>query len=363
MVKFKEVINASLEWTQTILFRPFKLKKWLILTFVALLAGNLIGGCNSNYSGSSHDKEIKKAEASTTQQLSALDNAPKKDSLQTATNFKSSLKELKSSFKKPYILFLLILALLFLVMFIVILSYLSCRFVFIFLTNIIKNDASLKLPFRENKQIGNSLFLFTMAYAAVVFLIFIVTIAFWGYVLFKAGVFSASLKVSFLKVILISLPFIIFVILFTILLSLIYLIIYDFVVIVMLKDKTNFVKSCKKVIAVLKLNKRDFFIYILIKIGLGFCSAVLNSIISFISFFGLLLPGLGLIGLFYVIYLATPAFLQFIWLILGILIGVPIIIAWVCFSLLICLPFAVFFRTLSVKFFGRLDKGYDLFAF
>ena len=43
---FTEIISASVEWTKTVLFRPFSIKKWLLLYFIALLAFQLQGGFN-----------------------------------------------------------------------------------------------------------------------------------------------------------------------------------------------------------------------------------------------------------------------------------------------------------------------------
>jgi hypothetical protein len=66
MVDFSELIKASAEWTITVLFRPFSPKKWIILGFVALLAGYLTGGGGHGSFGGNKSKEkgrISQAEA------------------------------------------------------------------------------------------------------------------------------------------------------------------------------------------------------------------------------------------------------------------------------------------------------------
>ena len=48
-MSFIEIITESIEWTKVILLRPFKLKKWLLLYVIALLAFQMQGGCNGNF--------------------------------------------------------------------------------------------------------------------------------------------------------------------------------------------------------------------------------------------------------------------------------------------------------------------------
>jgi hypothetical protein len=45
------------------------------------------------------------------------------------------------------------------------------------------------------------------------------------------------------------------------------------------------------------------------------------------------------------------------------IVAIPIVLfLWYCFMCMY-LPFAVFFRTFSVKFFGKLDSRYNLFVY
>ncbi len=162
MVKFQEIIEASIEWTATVLFRPFSPKKWLILVFVALMAGQLAGGgCNSFPSGRDHEDKTKPAQAAEIYQASISHPASqainKKPTFSLEESFKSFLKKNKNS---TLFLAIFVIAIIAIIIGLLVLTWLTARFSFIFLEDVIKNNASIKIPFRENKTIANSLFLF-----------------------------------------------------------------------------------------------------------------------------------------------------------------------------------------------------------
>ena len=51
MVDFGAIIGESAEWTKQVLFKPFDFKKWMALTFIALMAGAMSNVCNFNSGG------------------------------------------------------------------------------------------------------------------------------------------------------------------------------------------------------------------------------------------------------------------------------------------------------------------------
>ena len=145
MVKFTEIIEASLEWTATVLFRPFKPRKWLILILVALMAGYLSGGCHLNLSGGGgHDTEKAKKPNSPQSVGVSTNTVVKKELKQPA--LPSTPQEIKSyiyeQLKRPFILPLVICVILLLIILFISCVWLSARFAFIFLDNITKNNKS-----------------------------------------------------------------------------------------------------------------------------------------------------------------------------------------------------------------------------
>ncbi len=136
----------------------------------------------------------------------------------------------------------------------------------------------------------------------------------------------------------------------------------DFVTIVMFKDRIKTIQAIKKVFSTLILNKLNFILYVLIKTGLAISSSIIYSIASFIAVMSLIFPAAIIASVFYFIYKVIPTDIQSIFMVVVVLAAVPVILfLWYC---LICmyLPFAVFFRVFSVKFFGRLNNRYNLFV-
>jgi len=361
MVKFDEIISASLEWTTAVLFRPFSPKKWLILTFVAFLAGSIAGGnSHSNFSG----KSSRKREASAVQQYqeksfqTAKISAPRQKSV--------SRDELKSFFKKPAsssVVFIIVLAVIAGIVLFLLLMWICSRFYFIFLEDVAKNDASIAAPFKSNKTAGNSFFKFNLIF--LVFIICIIAlIIFLGFMsLSGIGAFKENASPGFFKILTAILPAILLFILFIIACALIVLIMNDFVTIVMFKDRIKIIPAIKKVFSILALNKLNFTLYVLIKIGLAIVSSIIYSIVSLVAVMGLFFPVGVVAAVFYFIFKVIPKDIQSVFLIVVVFAAIPVILfLWYC---LMCmyLPFAVFLRTFSMKFFGRLNGRYNLFRY
>ncbi|MFA5008466.1 MAG: hypothetical protein WC546_04530 [Candidatus Omnitrophota bacterium] len=361
MVKFGEIIGASLEWTATVLFRPFSPKKWLILAFVAFLAGSLAGG---NFNSSKSDRFSRTKEASAAQQY--VDNSFQVAKIQTPEEKPIPKEEFKSFLKKsasiPVIFFVTLIVIAAIAVFLLLL-WVCSRFYFIFLEDVTKNDASIVLPFRSNKKIGNSFFRFN-----ILFLFFVICITalfiFLGFIsLSKMGALNNPAAVGFWKILSVLLPLILLFILVILIILLIAVVINDFVTIVMLRDKVKVTQAIKKVVSILSLNKLNFSLYILIKIGLAIASSIIYNIISFITVMSLLFPVGIIASILYFIFRAIPKNAQSIFAVVVMIVAIPIVLfLWYCFMCMY-LPFAVFFRTFSVKFFGKLDSRYNLFVY
>ncbi|MEW6008329.1 MAG: hypothetical protein AB1629_01690 [Candidatus Omnitrophota bacterium] len=363
MVKFTEIIEASIEWTTTVLFRPFSPKKWFILVFVALLAGQLAGGgCNSFSPGRDHTDKTKPAQAAEIYQASI--SYPTAQTVNKKSTFSPSeiLKSfsLKKSKNPALFLYIVAIAVLVILAFLV-LTWLTARFSFIFLEDVIKNDASIKMPFRENKQIANSLFLFYLVSSVVFLALFGLLTVGLIYNLINLGVFQKEANVGFKQIFLTCLPYglLLFSVIFIALL--ISLIAQDFVLVVMFKDKIKIMKAWRKILAMLRVHKVDFVKYLCIKLGLAICSAIIAGLLSFITFIGLLLPGGITVAVFYLIYLILPKAFRLLYSIILFMVGIPLFLFLLYCLTALNLPFAVFFRTFSLKFLARLDQNYNLF--
>lgn len=362
MQNFSQIINGSLEWAATVTFRPFKPKKWLILGFVALMGGYIYGGGRINLPNPPPREEQRGVE---TKKTSAPANAlsPAKKSTQTADDeFDRFITQAKEGIKNPLVISVIIVVILLFVSFMVLMTWLTSRFRFIFLEDVVKNDASLRAPFARNKIQGNSLFWFYLAFAVIVFIILGI-FAFIVYLVFiKSGVFNHPTGSDVLQIIIgiIALGMLFLGIFF--IAAMIGLIVNDFVLIVMFKDKLKVMPAWGKAFAAIKHNKLDFFIYFLIKLGLSIVASIVYSVLSLAIAFGLLMVMMPIAIIIFGLYqLIPPGSGQVIYTTIFLVLTLPpLAFLWYC---LLCayLPIAVFFRAFSVKFMGRIAPEYNLF--
>lgn len=346
MINFTDLINASLEWTAAVLFRPFRLNKWIILTLVAMLTGQL-GGNNFNFNNSYNAKQ-KEAQAITTQ-----DNLPKPVVSSPAASVPPAAQDNAGGVLMFAIVFLLVVILPLLIL----MAWISSRFSFIFIDDVSRNEASIKNPFKANKVIGNSLFLFALLFAVLFFGLMGLDIYLCFAKLKAIGALAKGSQTGILKIFLICLPYLGFFFLIMLLAGLIHLFVHDFVILIMSRDKAKVFPSFAKAAAIINKHRGVFIKYIFVKIGLLICAAVIHSLASLMATFGLFFPVLISIGLFSLLYSVS----HIVFFILLILIGIPLALIFIYFFMCLGLPFAVFFRTLSIKFMGRISPEYNLF--
>lgn len=143
-------VNAALEWTKQVLFRPFDLEKWLIIGFAAFLS-HLVGGGGGNFNF-------------------GLRNLGRGD-----WRFHTS----SYNYGPPHIghhspaLWLILggVGLLVGLAVMLVLLWIGCRGRFIFLDCIARNRAAIREPWREFQAEGNSLFRLTLVAMLVFFLV------------------------------------------------------------------------------------------------------------------------------------------------------------------------------------------------
>lgn len=354
MVDFGEIINSSAKWTITVLFKPFNFKKWLILTFIALLAGYMSNGCNFNYNGG--DQSGKNGEVQTNQAGKTPEAGGETPSSQE--NKPLTREEIRIIVIVISVIVLIVLAL------IVLFTWIGSRFSFIFLEDVIKNDASIAVPFKANREIGNSYFLFCLVFFGIFLALFGSIIYFCVITLIKTGLINVAkpdIK-YFMELFLVLLPYLVLTLLLFFASGLISLIATNFVVVVMFKDRIKVMQAWPKVLGLLKKNAGSFILYILIKLGFYIGAGIVYFLVSLICLLVVLIP-LALTGvlLYFISRSVLLSYLTIYWVIIGV-IATPIILFLIYSLSCLYLPFAVFFRTFSVKFLGRLDPQYDLIA-
>ncbi len=188
-VSFSEPLRSAFERTARVLFRPFALEKWLVVGFAAWLAGAPGAGTGGFQFTVPLDDLAADREAAVTRaaSLGGYGAAAEADPL---SGLAAQLDELTRFLDgpEPWVAFFLgcgavvIAALLILV---VVLLWLGSRFSFVFLDDVVRDRSEIVAPWRRYGRIGNSLFLWRLAYLAVVLLVMGSAVV--------AGVASASL--------------------------------------------------------------------------------------------------------------------------------------------------------------------------
>jgi len=351
---FSEILSASATWTRTVLFKPFIFKKWLMFYIIALFAFQMHGGCNinANLPGKSTAKKIQTERSGTG------------DRYKQNVGFKQAMVQFKAFFGKYTKISPLVLVSgaigLFLV-FLLLLQWLFSVFSFVFIESIVKNDASLKVPFRNNKPLGNSYFGWNIGYTLVMVLIFAI-LGKLGYdSLVGTGVFATESNPPFGLIALTVLPYILIAIFFVVASSLVGFFISDCVLVIMYKEKLSILHAMPSAFRLLSGEVAAFVKYFFIKMGLWIVMSIIKSILSFSIILIILIPA-GILAIFvYAFNRSLPVGVQPLFAVIWIALGICFFFILVFFINAVFLPFTVFFKTFNLKFISRLDERYNLF--
>jgi hypothetical protein len=264
--------------------------------------------------------------------------------------------------QNPFYVFIGAVILFLLLFFLVLITWLFSRFAFVFLEDIIKNDASIKIPFMNNTKEADSYFGLCLIVMIVSLSVFISLGSLCWSALVRLGIFDKTHHVAFKEIFLTCLPYGLIFLILVILAAIFNCIFQDFVPVAMYREKIKSTKVLLKILSLLNVHKGATIAYLFIKLGLSICASIIIGLFSMAVTFGLMLPGIPIILIGTGLYRIIPNFLHLPYLILvGVAGAILFIIMSYCF-MLFYLPAAVFFRTFSVKFLGRLDSHYNLFV-
>jgi len=329
MVDFGAIIGDSAEWTKKVLFKPFNFKKWLILAFIAIMTGSMSNGCNFN-DGRNYEESQKGQ-----QEQKQGECVPSDGSAGTAGIDAAAAWVILGS----VILFIVALLLLF--------TWLGSRFSFVFIDDIVRNDASIRKPFSGNADIGNSYFKFNIVFM----LVFLTALA--VFIGLGVAIYVKSAFIAFIPLILVFGAAMLAIGVFMTMLI-------DLVLPIMYKDRIKALAGIGKAWALVKANKGNFVVYLLIKIGLGIGAGITFMLAFIAAGIVLLIPVvLVVVALYFISKTLPAAALLPYWVIAGVILTPIVIFLLFCLSSL-NLPFAVFFRSMSMKFLEKLDPQYAL---
>jgi hypothetical protein len=364
-ISFGNIIKESFGWMGQVLFKTFSLKKWVALTFIAMMAGYLsfnfngnmnsfTGGNNRGFNTCPRSSFLMQAEG-IAEADDAVDAAIYEDDIIIEDADESS--ELAEFFNPLTISIIGVIFLALMILF----MWLNSRFKFIFVEDIIKNDASIKAPWSFNAFIGNQLFLLNLIYTFV-YLGLMGLIGYRGFLTLKGlGVFADNADFSFLKVMSNIMPHIIGLIALVIVVSLFYFFVENMVIPIMYKKRDGLLASLKEAADLLTANIGNFIAFLFISIGLGIAAVIATFMI--VAMYVLIVAVLAVL----VVLLAAailgllPVMLKMAVGAVFAVIGIALLIVVYFMANMLLLPIAVFFRTLGLKFVGALDSRYNLF--
>lgn len=154
MIHYIEPLSGGWARMKKALFQPFDLGKWFTVGFTAFLAG-LVDG----HGGGGNNSDIgRKSDAG----------------LDEFFNFPGIAMEWLNA--NPFWSMLILTGFIFLFILIIVLTWVSSRGKFMFLYNVVNDEAEVKKPWYEYQKEGNSLFLWRLIYGLIVFIVVIVSL-------------------------------------------------------------------------------------------------------------------------------------------------------------------------------------------
>ena len=155
--------RAGFEWMKAMLFRPFDFAKWLTIAFAAFISGNF-GSGGGNFRG-----------------ISRLGSGDWKYSATTHGDMPADWNF------TPFIFAAVIGVVLIALVLAIVWMWVSSRGKFVFTDCVVKNRGAIGEPWREYRREGNSYFVFSLAVAAAMILLVLLTVC---VILLPFGVFS-----------------------------------------------------------------------------------------------------------------------------------------------------------------------------
>jgi len=309
-IEYIEPFKSAWEKMVGILFRPFDIRKWFVLGFiawVACLGDGGGGGGNFNIPFGGGDDKSSNSSSSVAHISDKVKEVPKK------------LSSMSPEDTKIAVIVLCVLAVVMVVGIAIwlALTWVKARFGFIFLDNVLRNDALISEPWTRFKELGNSSFCWMLSLAFIAFFSLVGTIIIGGVLSILCFINPAYMILGIVVALLFGLLFIVECVALA-MLSFFY---KHFVIQIMYNQNIRVVAAWKVFYSILKRNIIPFIGYTLIIAG---CAIALGTAVLAA---GLLTCCIGLL-----------------------IVSIPYI------GTVVLLPTLVFFRLYSVEFFAQFKE-------
>jgi hypothetical protein len=357
---FTELIKRSIYRTRLMLFTPFNVRKWLIFLVIAMLSGAMSGGGSGNFDGlgSKEGQETTDTQDTKTSGDPVLAPDAEGDTQEAFEDESPFVRQKGSSTGSSYT-FLIPLAILLGLAVLIALLWLGAHFRFVWFNAVVKDDTAIKEPFKKYQPQANSLFRVFLAIAGgSVLIMFLI-----GSQIFneskKFGGFQEILPLSpSAAVQMFGSPLVLGAMVIMVL-AFLFLIIDDFIVVMMAKRQVGFRDSQKIFFGLYQEHSRDFWRYILVKLGLGILTGLMESLIVFVFLLVCVIAGAVVFGIPYLLFVSLLK-IPFLFWTLAVIAGIPFGALAITIFFGIGLPFAVFHRNFSLYFISSLGPAYEI---
>ena len=349
----------SFSWAKTkeLLF-PFNFKRWIRILFIVWLSGQAAGLGGGNMPGrrptAPPPQEEQTQPVQSTAQVGQTQVAEGEEP-QTNTTVTQEPADIQEGTEteaetperpplNPAVIVALILVMIPIILFF---SWLSARFNFILLDLLVNRDVKIRESFRAHKAIGNSYFLWSLAFGLIAIGTFVVV------------ALTMALAATGAKVLLwLLIPLFVLLILALVIAG---VALIDFVVPIMYRDGIKTMDACKKFLS-FKPSWGRIAIYILLKMGLGIAAAIIAFVAVLVIGLAFLIAAL-VIGIPAGLIAAALPFLKPVFIGLGIVDLMAGILALIVLVGLVTLPIPIFFRAFALSYLFKLFPDYNLLGF
>jgi hypothetical protein len=339
--QFEIIFVKALGKTKELLF-PFSLKKWIILVFIAAMAGAMGGGGSIDIPARAFDpSSFSESAGGTSQEQGDALVQGEDPSLEP----RSSESKAQESLAVGLIILRSSAVILFLVLpFWLLFLWISCRFRFIFYNSAIFKTTAIKLPWVQYKMQGNSLFKGKIVLGLIVGVIAGI-IGGLTFATTMGGDYTSLL--FFIPLILLFFGSVVF----------LFHYIDQFVVPIMAIENKKFSESFTIFRSLFSENKKLFIVYVFVAIGLGLACGVIVGLAMLAVFLVYALVGLIIFGGAYAIF-GTGA----VFVIICIFVGVPFLLALFLTLYLALVPIAYFYRNFTLYYLMESGCDYDFYG-
>jgi len=263
--------NIAFEKMVKMLFKPFDIKKWFVLGFIAWITFFGEGGGfnysipsfddnnNVNYSSSGNEQEIVCEDENASITTVESKQNPADEMKDFIKNLPDEISK-KMSSEQSGIIILIGVIVLIAILFGIILGlsfiWLKARFSFIFLDNVIRDDTQISEPWHKFAKLGNSSFKWQAIFSFISICGVLIFLIIMG--LSIAALFGPSLPLGIASLVISSLLFITFIIIFSVMQTFF----RDFVTPIMYKNSITAIPAWKEFYIMLKNNKLAFLGYL-----------------------------------------------------------------------------------------------------